>query len=488
MNTKIRKVAAFSVQTQTAHCSKMKHVFVAWSQSVTYHCYPKIFKEKTHFLARIAWTLVFACFTLLTCLILTNNMMAYFEYSVVSTILVVNERPTLFPTITICDSNIFTTKQAESVIKGTFGNSQFETVYSAIPYVKMVVNNPDYGDEKRQLLGFNLSDLIITCTFNEASCDFDNDFHWVFHYNYGNCFQFNSGLNMRNEPVKVKQAAIEGQIFGLILELGPVLNQNEIATINARGLKVFVHNQTATTPGYFDTALSLEPGKETNIVIDRIFTSNVPYPYSDCAYLSSGAAFFHQFVAKSNKSYRQTECFYSFFQKSISEICDCYFTGFPKLDDHSKLPPCLNSTQYKCFTEAYYAFVRDIKAVTSKYSSECPLECERVTYGLQVSSMEYFNIDLYNEQKNSILNKTQAKYDIDASTYETFRKHFYALNFFYPVTQYTLITESPRITLVSLLSSLGGSLGMFLGFSLFSIVEVVELIVKILVALCKKSF
>ena len=71
----------------------------------------------------------------------------------------------------------------------------------------------------------------------------------------------------------------------------------------------------------------------------------------------------------------------------------------------------------------------------------------------------------------------------DLSSYDSFREYFYAINIFYPSLKYTYISESPQMTVLNLLSSLGGSLGMFLGFSVFSLLELFELLFELILNL-----
>ena len=53
------------------------------------------------------------------------------------------------------------------------------------------------------------------------------------------------------------------------------------------------------------------------------------------------------------------------------------------------------------------------------------------------------------------------------------------LNVYYKNIYYTSIVESPSITLVSLVSNLGGNLGLFLGLSVLSLLEIFELIISL---------
>ena len=212
-----------------------------------------------------------------------------------STVQIINEAPTLFPTITICDSNAFTTKKAETLILN-ISQSYYGTDIANMSYsnyslyvdnflshaVKSFVNDPKYGDENRKLLGFNLNKTLYSCSFTQLDCDLTMDFNWFFNYNFGNCYQFNSGLNNN-----LKNVSFGAEINGLSLVIGPLINQNRYPLTKSTGLKLFVHNRTSP-PDIYSNWLSIESGKETSIVIDRTFSSNSPWPYSSCTDLSQG--------------------------------------------------------------------------------------------------------------------------------------------------------------------------------------------------------
>ncbi len=68
----------------------------------------------------------------------------------------------------------------------------------------------------------------------------------------------------------------------------------------------------------------------------------------------------------------------------------------------------------------------------------------------------------------------------DSSAYDSFIDYLYAVNIYYSSLKYTYISESPQMSVLSLLSSLGDSLGMFLGFSVFSLLELFELLFELI--------
>ncbi len=61
----------------------------------------------------------------------------------------------------------------------------------------------------------------------------------------------------------------------------------------------------------------------------------------------------------------------------------------------------------------------------------------------------------------------------------TSKESFVNVNIFYDRLFYTQSIESPKMDLVSLLASFGGNLGLFLGVNVFSIFEVVQLVMEI---------
>ena len=176
------------------------------------------------------------------------------------------------------------------------------------------------------------------------------------------------------------------------------------------------------------------------------------------------------------------------------KACNCYWTLFPKFFN---TPPCLNSTQLDCLNIVASSYNTDQANFVQRYINRCPLECETVKYGFQSSSLYYPSYEAYIQLTtetvpyapnfNFTLGYTQPyyyyflqQYNIDVSTYDLYRDYFYSMKIFYSKATFTQITESPQQGIIDLLSSLGGNLGMFLGFSIFSLVEVFELLIKVI--------
>ena len=129
----------------------------------------------------------------------------------------------------------------------------------------------------------------------------------------------------------------------------------------------------------------------------------------------------------------------------------------------------LNDYQYN--QPVYYA----------RWSSRCPLECQSIKYDTRISSQNYPSreqYELFKENKNLVKNYTNL--NLNVTTYTEYKKYFYKLNIFYDSMEYTYVTLSPAITVGSLLSNLGGSMGALLGFTLFTFFEAIEILIQII--------
>ena len=75
------------------------------------------------------------------------------------------------------------------------------------------------------------------------------------------------------------------------------------------------------------------------------------------------------------------------------------------------------------------------------------------------------------------------KINASGITYDEIDKATLRLNVFYETMTYTSTTESAAVTTETFISNLGGTLGLFIGISILSFVELVELAVLLLTAI-----
>jgi hypothetical protein len=83
-------------------------------------------------------------------------------------------------------------------------------------------------------------------------------------------------------------------------------------------------------------------------------------------------------------------------------------------------------------------------------------------------------VDYIKENKNLAEDFIQTQTDPESAA-----KSVVKVNIFYESMSYELSSESPKMDIVSLLASVGGNLGLFLGVSVFSLCEIIEVVIEI---------
>ncbi len=107
----------------------------------------------------------------------------------------------------------------------------------------------------------------------------------------------------------------------------------------------------------------------------------------------------------------------------------------------------------------------------------CPLECESESYTFTVSSLDYPTkvFANYIGKKSAIM----SRYGNRTPSYDELKGSLVKLNINFQSLQYTLVEESQKTTWLDLVSNVGGTLGLFTGFSFLSLVELLEIIFEI---------
>ena len=234
--------------------------FIKKSENATCQCYPKIFVSK-YLGLQLAWSLLFVALTGATAYFVYNNVSEYLEYKVVSQIEVIHEKTPEFPAVTVCDSNIFATKHAENLIASiamqTYGIdlSSNLTVYTqetldklnkVILLAKLNVTSKEYPIKERAKLGFDLRQIVSFTYdngFYSTRADLLESFRWVFDFDYGSCFQFNSGFRANQSQTDVRRVEVQGPNYGLKLFINDLEYKNRLPTAESNGIKVFIHNR-----------------------------------------------------------------------------------------------------------------------------------------------------------------------------------------------------------------------------------------------------
>ena len=478
---------------------KIKKILIDIVLSSTSHGLPNIFKSN-RLLLKIMWTF-FLLVSLSYCSFsIIKSINSYYSWEYVTNIDIIQEVPTEFPAISICNLNIYVTDYAKSLLnqillqvanisrRNTINESYLNSLRTKYLF-HFISMSDNFTDENRRNFSLPLKDFLIDCNFGISKCSAD-EFDWYYSMHHGNCYTFNNGRNFKGQIQPIRNSSQAGSFNGLRLELF-LGNQTDVPhLISNSGVRVFVNNKSFT-PRIME-GIDISNGELSNIIISRTFINKLANLYSDChSNLNDLNAFkseIYKAIIISNKTYTQNHCFDFCFQREMVKVCGCYIPFTNKLNSYNK---CDNITEVQCglrLSESFYK--QDINKICSPF---CPLECNDVTYSLSVSHSNFPNPQYaeFLKKQPIIQSKFQnSKFSHNDSlkidNYEL-KNSIVAITLYYDDLKYTVISQHSKMSFEDLLANIGGQLGLFIGISFLSFVEIFDALVQVIFLVCEQS-
>jgi hypothetical protein len=480
-----------------------KEIFLKWSETLTIHSIPNIFRTK-HIIIKLIWIGAFLISSGLCGYLVYSSINNYLEFNVVTTIKVVRETPIIFPSITICNANPFVTESSfntvYNIIKSKFEvdlynildpnitlnllNSNytlFERFITLNYLIKQITTMPSLKEKKIEF-GFPFSKFVVACFFALEPCN-ENDFVQYYSMMFGTCYRFNSGKLKNGSSTNLRSTTRASTLNSLVLELFVGDASDPRSMSMSSGAQIFIHNDSLT-PNMFE-GLSLNVGTMTYIAVHKTYSSKLPFPYSDCTDnlndIGSYDSEYFRMTMSTNNSYRQSDCFSLCYQIYLNKKCKCYDAIVRSVD--FSLVPCINTKEAICQIETMKYFSTKSNEICA---DQCPAECYTTTYSFKSSTQAYparsYAYSLLKDE--SMLARFENKTNVD---YETLKENILAVNVYFEALESTTIDEGKQMEMVDLIAGIGGTLGLFLGISVLSLFEVVEILLEILLSKTKKQ-
>ena len=118
----------------------------------------------------------------------------------------------------------------------------------------------------------------------------------------------------------------------------------------------------------------------------------------------------------------------------------------------------------------------------------CAKECFKIEYEIEKTSLQFPSLNYLNLLKEAEESRFPKKKEKALSFA---KKSFLKLMVNFKTVEYSMIEENAQMTFGILLGSIGGQLGLFIGISVLSLMEVIELLLRlfyVLIRYCKKEF
>ncbi len=193
----------------------------------------------------------------------------------------------------------------------------------------------------------------------------------------------------------------------------------------------------------------------TTFVIKRIFEQRLPAPYSNCQTNVTGS----KMLDDLKKTYYQSECLvycqYYFVAKGCGvldeflEMAHTFYTNKTFFQDFF-----WSSTYLKCDPKIFVGTTDTFNDLGESVACKeiCPIECNSFSFSISEYSFK-------------LPNYVPANYAELLIFYETF--------------EYTIISQSPKITEDALWGTIGGLVGLFLGATFLSLGELLEFVLSV---------
>ena len=370
---------------------------------------------------KILWIICYIILFAWCGIFLYDTLTSYFEYEVVTNIDIIREEQAQFPTVSFC------------ITPTNFSNE--------IPKLK---------------------NFLFSCEFDSNSCnwtDFEtytNDINEV-------CYRFNSGKDYYNKSVEIKQTSRSDSSTGLKVFLYLTEFYTEINGYKTP-FKTNIFIQNHSTVFRRDHAYIIESGLQipigqTFISIERDFVQKLPKPYSGCVkqdtkeYVSN----LFQYFIKNSKTYKQKDCFDLCVEEIMSQTCGCN-------EELGKSSNCFTQENiFECVVIIYLRYRSKELKLPESCLVKCPIECDLVNY------------KIYQTYAGMFPDQFLANYNFS----NEFNKNGVYFSIYYSNLEYTLISQIPKTKTFDLVSNIGGTLGLFVGVSFISFVEIFEIVWEI---------
>ena len=282
----------------------------------------------------------------------------------------------------------------------------------------------------------SLDDIIKECSFsadNECGENKSNAFETFYDIAYGKCFRFNSG--------KLKSAytsIFNGLRYGLNINISVPINSILIININ---------NKSSIPFSVLNRETFIAAGSKNFYSVKRLFTQNLPEPYNNCFKNVSDFSFnktFINMILNAKRTYSQPVCIdlclYSYYLENSQ--CGCNST----IENVQVL--CALKADLKLKNCTIHFQNKNLEKGAQFCANYCPLECDSIDYSIDKYSFNSMNANLA------------------------------SVTVYYETLKYTLISQQPKILLIDLIPSIGGTIGLFVGTSFLSFIEIFELFIE----------
>ncbi|KAJ7385395.1 ligand-gated sodium channel [Desmophyllum pertusum] len=285
----------------------------------------------------------------------------------------------------------------------------------------------------------------------------------------GNCFSFNKERGLR--------AGGPGPGNGLLLEINVEQNEYNGELTKDAGIRVHI-GKPGKVPFPYEKGFSVGPGSATSVGMKMVKIKRVdPFKNGSCMG-QDGLKQDNLYRLKYNASYSTTACKESCLSDKQKDLCGCREYRFPKdASKNESVCDVTNATVAKCL----HGVMKKYRKSHLGCSRKCPSPCDEDVFKLTISTSRFPSLayEKIIRADSNRLKKANIPRDKISS-------YLLQLNVFFEELNYEVIEENLGYELISFISDIGGNVGMWIGVSLLTCAEILELLCIIIHHTIKK--
>uniref|UniRef100_S4RS34 Acid sensing ion channel subunit family member 5 n=1 Tax=Petromyzon marinus TaxID=7757 RepID=S4RS34_PETMA len=296
--------------------------------------------------------------------------------------------------------------------------------------------------------------LEIDDTYCENSCT-PQDFQHVF-TEYGNCYTFNGGFSEEQRSLKQKTAGA-GKGLQVLFDVQQKSHlwdywENPELGFTGVGIRLVVHDPDEP-PQVEALGLSIGVGTQAYVSVQHTKSINQQYPWGDCDPSKK---------LQSPAPYSMARCLQECEADLVERICGCKPFNFP-----GDIKECSLYQHYHCARDALVIFLAQGMCTGGSHLSQCPVPCLHKNFPSSVSYATFPSLQAAQRYERSL------NYSL-----VYMRENLLSIDVAYTDLNYALIQQQKTLPESVLLSDIGGQLGLFVGASVITIIEVLEFVAR----------
>ncbi|XP_055739550.1 acid-sensing ion channel 1C-like isoform X1 [Salvelinus fontinalis] len=447
-------------------------ITVAFMRRTKVHGLMFVFSPDKTLTQRILWLLAFFVCVGLLFTWSWNRILYLMSYPAVTRIKMEWTHNMSFPAVTFCNHNLFRVSsltkvdlyhcgywmdlmhQNHSVMEKSLALLRDNHKYNLLSLLDFngYTPPPRYHVNTTEMigrLGHQLEDMLLECRFRGENCTHQN--FTTIYTRYGKCYTFNSGLD--GNPLLTTLKGGTGNGLEIMLDIQqdeylPVWGETDETSYEA-GVKVQIHTQSEP-PFPHQLGFGVAPGFQTFVSSQEQRLQYLPPPWGDCKSTPIDSEFF--------STYSITACRIDCETRYLVENCNCRMVHMP-------------GTSMVCTPEQYKDCADPaLDFLVEKDNDYCVCEtpCNMIRYGKELSMVK-------------IPSKASAKYLAKKfnKTEQYIGENVLVLDIFFEALNYEKIEQKKAYEIAGLLGDIGGQMGLFIGASVLTILEIFDYLYEV---------